>query len=228
MARSPMPHHWMFVGFYATSKGDRNIILDVLLRLGLEVTNLVGQAYDGASAMSSHITGLQERIREKASMANYVHCNAHCLDLVLQEAGKSVPFVRDAISVVHDIGTFLNASGLRRARFVGVQRKMIEDKRIAKEESIDADVFVEQEEMEYDIHDVGKPSEVRKLCVTRWLARTPALQDVLRVFDVLQVCFAEFEDTNSSSATAKANGIAAVLDKSLTYMGIYVSLLVFR
>jgi len=34
--------------------------------------------------------------------------------------------------------------------------------------------------------------------------------------------------TNSSSATAKANGIAAVLDKSLTYMGIYVSLLVFR
>jgi hypothetical protein len=157
--------------------------------LGLEVTNVVGQAYDGASAMSGHITGVQERIRDKAPMAIYVHCNAHCLDLVLQEAGKSVPFVRDAISVVHDIGTFLNGSALRRARFADVQRKMIENKRIAREESIDANVFVELEEMESDsdVHDVTKPTGVRKLCLTRWLARTPALQDVLRAYDALQV-----------------------------------------
>ena len=223
--------HEEVVGFYATSKGDAasvsNIILDVLLRLGLEVTNLVGQAYDGASVMSGHISGVQERIREKAPMANYVHCNAHCLDLVLQEAGKSVPFVRDAISVVHDIGTFLNASALRRARFVNVQRKMIEDKRLSEEESIDSEVFEEHENTEYDVHDVNKPTGVRKLCLTRWLARTPALQDVLRAYDALQVSFAEFADTKNSNS-AKANGIAVMLDKSLTYMGIYVSLLVFR
>jgi len=72
-------------------------------------------------------------------------------------------------------------------------------------------------------HDVGKPTGVMKLCVTRWLARTPALQ----AYDALHVFFAEFGDTNSSSATVKANGIAALLDKFVTYMGIYVSLLVF-
>jgi hypothetical protein len=75
--------------------------------------------------MSGCISGVQERIREKAPMAIYVHCNAHCLGLVLQEAGKSVSFVRDALSLVHDIGTFLNASALRRARFSEVQRKLI-------------------------------------------------------------------------------------------------------
>jgi hypothetical protein len=57
-----------------------------------------------------------------APMAIYVHCNADCLDLVLQEAGKSVPFVWDALSLVHDIGTYLNAFALRRARFSEVQR----------------------------------------------------------------------------------------------------------
>ena len=43
-----------------------------------------------------------------------------------------MPFVRDALSLVHDIGTFLNASALRRARFSEVQRKLIEDRRIAE------------------------------------------------------------------------------------------------
>ena len=56
--------HEEVVGFYATSKGDAltlsNVILDVFLRLGLSVTNIVGQAYDGASTMSGHISGVQE------------------------------------------------------------------------------------------------------------------------------------------------------------------------
>lgn len=218
--------HEEIVGFYSTSKSDAesisNIILDVLMRLGLEVTCLVGQAYDGASTMSGHITGVQERIREKAPMANYVHCNAHCLDLVLQEAGKSVQFIRDAISVVHDIGTFLNGSALRRARFADVQRKMIEDKRIASEESIEVGDFVDLEEepnSESPVNDLIKVVVVRKLCLTRWLARTPALQDVLRAYDALQVFFAEIANTNDCK-NAKANGIATMQDKSLTYTGI--------
>ena len=68
---------------------------------------------------------------------------------------------------------------------------------------------------------------VRKLCATRWLARTPALQDVLRAYDALQLCFEDFAQS-SGICYAKANGIAVVLGKSLSYLGIYVSLLVFR
>ena len=61
------------VGLYATSKSDAesltNIILDVLLRLDLLLCNIVGEAYDGASVMSGNISGVQQRIREKALMA---------------------------------------------------------------------------------------------------------------------------------------------------------------
>jgi Domain of unknown function (DUF4371) len=142
--------HEGVVGLYAAGKGDAaslsKITFDVFLRLGLPVTNLVGQSYDGASAMSGCISGVQERIREKAPMAIYVHCNVHCLDLVLQEAVKSVPFVQDALSLVQDIGTFLSASALQRARFSEVQRKLIEDRRIAEEEPIDIENFVENDD----------------------------------------------------------------------------------
>ena len=57
-----------------------------------------------------------------------------------------MPFVRKALSVVHDICTFLNGSALRRASFSEVQRKLIGDKRIAKEESVDVGIFCEIEE----------------------------------------------------------------------------------
>ena len=84
------------------------------------------------------------------------------------------------LAIVHDIGTFLNASALRRARFGEVQRKLIEDRRIAEEESIDVENFVENDD---EGSDGGTEDEkisanmsgtgVRKLCATRWLARTP-------------------------------------------------------
>ena len=135
--------HEKVVGLYATSKSNAesltNIILDVLLRLDLPLCNIVGQAYDGASVMSGNISGVQQRIVEKALMAGYVHCNAHCLDLALQEASKKVPFVRDALSLLHNIGTYLNASALRRARFVEIQRKMIAEARITASDSINPD-----------------------------------------------------------------------------------------
>ena len=41
------------------------------------------QGYDGASNMSSGRVGVQARIREKAPLATYVHCNGHCLNLVI-------------------------------------------------------------------------------------------------------------------------------------------------
>lgn len=56
----------------------------ILQKHGLDYKNhLVGQAYDGASFMSGKNTGVQAHIKSEAPLAFYVHCNAHCLNLVL-------------------------------------------------------------------------------------------------------------------------------------------------
>jgi len=138
-----------------------------------------------------------------------------------------VLFVRDALSLVHDIGTFLNASALRRSCFSEVQGGMTENRRFAEEESIEVEIFVENDEESDEGTKDKKMSAsgsstctgVKKLCATTWLARTPALQDVLRAYDALQICFEDFAQT-SGACHAKANGIAVVLGKSLSYLGI--------
>lgn len=67
-------------------------IINCLERYGLDYrTNLVGQGYDGASVMSGRHTGVSAQIKAVAKHVFYVHCNAHCLNLVLVDTVKSVP-----------------------------------------------------------------------------------------------------------------------------------------
>ena len=68
------------------------MIIKCLESYGLQYkSNLVGQGYDGASVMSGKHSGVAARIKTEAKTAFYVHCNAHCLNLVLVDTVKSVP-----------------------------------------------------------------------------------------------------------------------------------------
>jgi len=54
----------LFMGFYNLDSGTdgqsvANMVLDVLLRLGLPITQLRGQTYDGASNMAGQYNGAQ-------------------------------------------------------------------------------------------------------------------------------------------------------------------------
>lgn len=73
------------------------------IKMGLEMAVLknlpiVAQSYDGASLMSGHVSGVQQRIKEMHPYAAYIHCMAHKLNLVLVEC----------CSVNHSVKTFLN------------------------------------------------------------------------------------------------------------------------
>ena len=57
-------------------------ILKTLHYHKLNPSTIVSQGYDGASVMSGNCSGVQMRIKEVAPMAIYVHCYAHCLNLV--------------------------------------------------------------------------------------------------------------------------------------------------
>ena len=47
---------------------------------------LVAQCYDGASVMSGQHRGVQSIVKETYPNAHYVHCYAHQLNLILQQA----------------------------------------------------------------------------------------------------------------------------------------------
>ena len=88
-------------------------ILKSLNHHGLDPKYMVGQGYDGASAMSGHINGVQAHIRKEAPSAIYVHCSSHTLNLVLNST-SSIPEIRSMFSVVQECINFINDSFKRR------------------------------------------------------------------------------------------------------------------
>ena len=76
---------------------------DVLVWCSLHLSMCHGQAYDGASNMSGHLSGVAARLREEEPAALHVHCLAHCLNLCLQDAARQFQPIRDVLDlcIVH-------------------------------------------------------------------------------------------------------------------------------
>ena len=103
-----------FLGLYeppdTAGKVLAKCITDVLLRLQLPLSALRGQTYDGASNMSGQYKGYQALIREMQPLALYVHCGAHCVNLVSQSVCEAVFLVRDAMESLQELGSLFSQS----------------------------------------------------------------------------------------------------------------------
>ncbi|PNX79290.1 repressor of the inhibitor of the protein kinase-like protein [Trifolium pratense] len=65
-------------------------ICDILSRHNLDVSNIRGQGYDGASNMRGQWNGLQSLFMKDCPFAYYVHCFAHRLQLALVSASRDL------------------------------------------------------------------------------------------------------------------------------------------
>ncbi|XP_065654472.1 uncharacterized protein LOC136081114 [Hydra vulgaris] len=108
-----------FMGFYncqnSTAEILFNVIIDVFTRCTIPMNKLVGYAFDGASNMSGHLSGVRAHLGETYPHAVYVHCANHSLDLVLQEVCFEVKMVIDTIQFVCDVETIIRESSKRKA-----------------------------------------------------------------------------------------------------------------
>ena len=97
--------HEEFIGLYevssTTGENLARVVLDVLQRLNLPISGLRGQAYDGAANMAGKYNGAQAIIKQQQPLAHYVHCTAHCVNLITQQACTATHFVRNALDWVN-------------------------------------------------------------------------------------------------------------------------------
>ena len=98
-----------------TGENLTKVLLDVLSRCYLPVENLRGQCYERASNMSGLFKGVQKRIKDLELRALFVHCNAHALNLVLQQAAHEVPAISDNMDYLQRTSLLLGRSVKRRA-----------------------------------------------------------------------------------------------------------------
>lgn len=115
----------IFMGFVNTESTKAEtlfkIVDDFLRKMKLDMKLLRGQCYDGASNVSGKISGLQARIREIEPRALFVHCSAHTLNLVVQDAIEDITAARNFIGIVKGIINFIRDSPKRQAEYRRLQ-----------------------------------------------------------------------------------------------------------
>lgn len=137
-----------------TGEEMEKTVLDLLKNNGLQIQNMRGQGYDGAANMSGQYRGLQSRILQHNEKALYVHCQAHCLNLVLVEAAKSSLHFITFFNLVQKLYVFLTSSTKRHTAFVKCQKALHPGERVI---------------------------QLQKLSDTRWACREKALKALLKV-----------------------------------------------
>eukprot|EP00731_Ephydatia_muelleri_P036298 Em0232g1a len=175
-----------------------SVVKDILLRCTLPIDLCRGQAYNGAAVMQGRLGGVAARIRKDVPQAFPVHCLAHSLNLCLQDSGRKITLLRDALDIVREIVQLINKSP---------KRKHLFSEKLTNHESV---------------HKGLKP-----LCPTRWTVRAEALDAVLKQYKVIIETMEEVHSTTHDEYGMKAGGIVTALEKFDTLFGLQLGHLLF-
>ena len=193
--------HEEFVGLYeassTTGESLAKIIFDVLLRLNLSLSNLRGQAYDGAANMAGKYAGAQAKVIQKQPLAPFVHCGAHCVNLVTQQACVASPLIRNALHEVNELGVLFGRSGKLKKTF----------KTIAAS-SHEGPVRVHM---------------IRPLCPTRFTVRGSSVQAILNQYESVLETLQEVSTSYSSEMKSRAAGLLDKLYKGNTALSLVLA-----
>lgn len=91
-----------------TGRGLADKITSSLEAFGLDLSNLRGQAYDGAGNMAGSGNGTAALISAQYPLALYLHCASHCLNLAVVKS-LQITSVRNMMGIVERVYLFFAA-----------------------------------------------------------------------------------------------------------------------
>lgn len=175
------------------------IVKDALCRNGLCMSMLRGQTYDGASNMAGKYHGAQALIKQEQPLAIYVHCGAHCTNLVMQAAAHQCPIMEDALMCVQDLGKLFGQSMKCRTTFSEIVHREAEGPL--------------------------KVLHIKPLCPTRWTVRVKSVKKILDNYQLILESLEEIANTRSSGdINPRARGLLQQFRQGKTLLGLQISL----
>lgn len=144
----------------ATGEKVGKAIMSVLRRNGLDVKNIRGQAYDGASAMSSSNVGTQAQIKAQNPLALYTHCRSHVLNRAVAGSCK-VQALHNVIGIINELYLFFQLSP-KRQRYLEFVLQVYAPKQ--------------------------KVKKLKGLCKTRWVERHDCLETLVLLYKYIVTC----------------------------------------
>lgn len=173
-------------------------ISQYLMSLGIPFKSCRGQAYDSASSFQGHINGVASRSLSENPAALSTQCLAHCVNLCLQELGRSVKSIKEALNFCTKLIQLIKCSPKRQVVFEKIQAQ----------------------------HDSPSQSRICSFCPTRWTVRTSAIKSILDNYEALQLAM-EASSHGSDDCLIRCSGMIALMEKFNTYFGLELSFLVF-
>jgi len=185
--------HEEFIGFtYAESVDATSLhkyITERLKKLGVSIKLCVGQAYDGASVMSGHSSGVQAKIKDDAKWAIYVHCYAHRLNLVVVDSCKAVNFAADFFALLQRLYVFLSGSFVH-PKWLNLQMQL---------------------------HPKDRAIELKALSQTRWSAQIAACSAVKTRLDVIIELLDQLSEDANRDRALEAQSLASMIDLKFVF-----------
>ncbi|CAH2014432.1 unnamed protein product [Acanthoscelides obtectus] len=89
------------------------IIISHLLSYNLDMDKWIGQGYDGAAVMSGRLRGVRTIISEQYPRAQFVHCVAHVLNIVLAHSCE-IPMIRNCVGTIKRVINFFRDGLLKK------------------------------------------------------------------------------------------------------------------
>lgn len=181
-----------------SGKGLASTILSSLNRIGVDLTYLRGQGYDGAAAMSGQFSGVQAHIKEKYPNAVYTHCASHCLNLVVSNA-CSISSIRNCLGVVTNVCNFFKFP-----------------KRLNVLKNAVATTAPE-----------SKKTRLQSLCPTRWIERHDSVLVFVELFDAVVEALETVSLWQEREASSGAHQLLCALNQADFLVALYVMNKVF-
>ena len=198
----------MFATQETTGVAISGIVKDVCLRFNFPLARLRGQTYDDASNTAGAYSGCQIIIDECPN-AIYVHCGAHCVNLVTESVMTGSPLIRDSFQRVKDFGVLTSHSG----KFKNMSMKIIQNNS-AKNNSAE----------------LQNVKLLRPLCPTRWVVKAQGIRTVIQHYSSVLESLDEFAQGAASTVQGKAtaSGLLDRFSNSNTMLALQMALEVFE
>ena len=162
-----------------TADGLSSYILDTIKAFNLDLKYLVSQGYDGASVMSGRCAGVQQKIRDIAPQAIYIHCTAHVLNLVLVDSSNCVSGAAEFFALLQALYTFMSSSK----------------------------VHVLSLQWQEEIYPGKRIKELKRLIETRWACKYDAVEVVLNTFEAIIATLEDIMEGSDKEKAVEAKGL---------------------
>jgi hypothetical protein len=188
-----------FIGIYECSQGLSSDALlhytkDILLRCGMDGENMAAKSFDGAPAMKSLTRMLKVDVVPNAI---YVHCFAHCNELIVKDATKLSDLLATSLDLCQSLYAIVGAY----------------PKRILLFEKVQDDFKNEMDGNDCEI------LRLQSLSATRWTTRVKAAEVVFKKTAEVHATLQMLQTDPSVSIETKAR-IRGILDRLLTSLSV--------